>query len=100
MAMRKRRLRRCVIEGSAVDSLEDVYVCLDRKFKFPKQFGRTLDALYDCLSTDVEGPFEIVLQAPEKMRANLDPDYLNLLKVLIDVVEERDDASLVLRSGD
>jgi len=100
MAVRKRRLRRCVIDGGAVASLEDVYACLDRKFKFPKQFGRNLDALHDCLSTDVEGPFEIVLHAPEKVRANLDPDYLNLLKVLIDVVEERDDASLVLRSGD
>jgi ribonuclease inhibitor len=98
MVVRKRRLRRCVVDGAAVASLEDVYACLDRKFKFPKQFGRNLDALYDCLSTDVEGPFEIVLQAPKKLRTSLDPDYLNLLKVLIDVVEERDDASLLLRS--
>ncbi|MCK7468404.1 MAG: barstar family protein [Desulfosudis oleivorans] len=44
----------------SIRSLDDLYDQLASRLSLPAHFGRNLDALWDVLSTDIEGPFEIV----------------------------------------
>lgn len=52
-------IKRCALNGKTIRSLDDLYDQLSKRLSLPKHFGRNLDALWDVLSTDVEGPFEI-----------------------------------------
>ena len=52
--------KQCVLSGKTVRSMETFYDEIARELSLPGHFGRNLDALWDVLSTDVPGPFEIV----------------------------------------
>jgi ribonuclease inhibitor len=88
--------RRCVIEGSRVRALADVYAALAGPLGFPAHFGNNLDALYDVLARDVAGPVEIVWRDHRLSRAALGADYERVLAVLRDAAGARDDMTLVL----
>jgi hypothetical protein len=55
-----------------ITSLEQFYDEISRQLHLPAHFGRNLDALYDSLSGDVSGPFEIVWRDTE-LAANWGP---------------------------
>lgn len=86
------KIPRAVLSADAIKSIDDVYDVLAAALPLPDWFGRNLDALWDTLSTDVPGPYEIVLQESDALIAALGPHYLPLLTVLRDLAGERDDA--------
>jgi ribonuclease inhibitor len=88
--------RRCVIEGSRVRTLADVYAALAGPLGFPVHFGNNLDALYDVLATDIAGPVEIVWRDHRLSQAALGADYERVLAVLRDAAGARDDMTLAL----
>jgi len=75
-------------------SLDDLYDQLSQQLSLPEHFGRNLDALWDVLSADVEGPFEIVWKHADDSRKAMGPDFDRGLKVLKELEEERDDFKL------
>lgn len=78
-----------------ITSLEQFYDEITRQLHLPAHFGRNLDALYDSLSGDVSGPFEIVWRDTELSRSKLGADvYATLLEILQSVAEERGDVTL------
>lgn len=86
----------CVLDN--IHSLAQVYDCLEEAFSLPEYFGRNFDALYDCLSTDVEGPFEIRWVNYEQAACHLGEDAVEaLLNIFEDIQMEREDFRLVLR---
>lgn len=87
-------VRRCVLHD--IRTLAQFYDQVERQLALPAHFGRNLDALWDALSGDVEGPFEIVWRGAQQSRASLGADYDKLLAVFHDLAAERDDFTLKL----
>lgn len=91
---------RAVISAETVRSMEDVYDVVAAALPLPDWFGRNLDALWDTLSTDVPGPFEIEVQETAALATALGPHYRPLLTVLRDIDAERDDVHVVFTVPD
>jgi ribonuclease inhibitor len=87
-------IKRCTLNGSAIRSLDDLYDQLIEKLSFPDYFGRNLDALWDVLSHEVEGPFEIIWKHAAESKKAMGIDYERGLRVLRDLERERDDFTL------
>ena len=47
-----------IIDGSTIETREQLHDALAAQLALPEYYGRTLDALHDCL-TDVFEPFEL-----------------------------------------
>lgn len=90
------KVKRCLLSGNMLSSLDDVYNELARQLSLPSYFGRNLDALWDVLSTDIKGPFEIVWQQAAASRQAMGKEYGRIIKVLRRLEKERDDFSLIV----
>ena len=83
-----------------IRSLDQLYDELARQLGFPGHFGRNLDALWDTLTTDVEGPVEIVWEDPEHSQSSLGDEYARVVALLEEVAEERGDMTLEFLPGE
>ena len=80
-----------------VRNINDVYLQLSQQLQFPEHFGGNLDALYDLLSRDLPGPIRIVWPNALAAKAHFPMhDFDDLLGVLNDAIEERDDLEVVI----
>lgn len=86
-------VKRCVLRD--IRTLAQLYDELERQLTFPPHFGRNLDALWDVLTGEVEGPFEIVWE--DSAQANLGVDYAKLIALFNELAAERDDFTFTLR---
>jgi len=91
------RKKRCLLSGKTVRSLNVFYDEITRQLAFPEHFGRNLDALWDVLTTDIEGPFEVVWKDPDSSRLEMGRDFDRILAVLKDVEKARKDFRVRLR---
>jgi ribonuclease inhibitor len=87
-------IKSCTLNGNAIRSLDDFYDRISTLKDMPQHFGRNLDALRDVLSTDVEGPFEIIWKNAETSKKLMGKDFDRVLKLLRDLEEERPDFKL------
>ena len=58
---------------------------------FPPHAAANLDALWDVLRTDVEGPFEIVWRDHATAQAMMGKDFETIVSLLAQLAEERRD---------
>lgn len=86
--------RRCVLDGKSVRSLDRFYGEISGQLAFPVHFGRNLDALWDVLAADIEGPVELVWENPESSREAMGEDFDRVLAVLRKVSRKRKDFRL------
>ena len=87
-------IKRCTLNGKAMHSLDDFYNRISTIKDMPEHFGRNLDALWDVLSTNVEGPFEIIWKKADVSKKLMGKDFDRVVKLLRDLEEERDDFKL------
>lgn len=87
-------MRRAVLDATLAD-LDAAYDRLESGLGLPAQFGRNLDALWDSLTADVEGPIEIVCRDVEAMRARIGPGFDRMLATLSEAAAARRDLRLV-----
>ncbi len=90
-------IKRCALDGKAIRSLGDLYDHLSISLALPEHFGRNLDALWDVLSADVEGPFEIVWKQADASKKAMGRDFDRAVQLLRQLEEERDDFKLKLK---
>lgn len=90
-------MKRCHLVN--IDSSARFYDELARQLAFPSHFGRNLDALWDVLTGDVEGPLEIVWEDCDSAAAKLGVEYAKLAGLLKEVAAERDDITLEFLPG-
>lgn len=81
---------------SDIRSVARFYDELARQLDFPAHFGRNLDALWDVLVNDIEGPLEIVWQDTRLSQETMGDDYARLVALLEEAAEERGDVTLKL----
>jgi ribonuclease inhibitor len=90
-------IKKCTLNGRVIRSLDDLYEQLAGALSFPPHFGRNLDALWDVLSTDVQGPFEIVWKHADESKKLMGRDFDRVVKLLKALEEERDDFQLTTK---
>jgi ribonuclease inhibitor len=90
-------VKTCLLEGRRIGSLDDLYDEFERCLPLPDYFGRNLDALWDVLSRDIEGPLEIVWQDAKHSRQAMGDDYAIVVQLLEDLEKERDDVTVAYR---
>lgn len=86
----------CVLSPDNAATPDRLYDTLSKDLNLPDHFGRNLDALYDCLTGDVDRPFEITVRQPGRMRDLLGATWDEIAVLLLDVATERDDATVIL----
>ena len=59
------------IDFSEIGDMEDFYAQLKEKIELPEYFGDNLDALYDCISGDLDMPLHIEFVRPSRGRSRL-----------------------------
>ncbi len=89
-------VKRFQLNGSTIRSLDDLYDRMSSLIDLPEHFGRNLDALWDVLSTDVEGPFEIVWKNADNSKKFMGKDFDRTVKMLRELEKERDDFKLMI----
>lgn len=89
-------IKRCVLNGLKIHSLDDLYAQLEKRLSLPDHFGRNLDALWDVLSADVEGPFKIVWKHGDASKKFMGRDFNRAVKLLRDLEKERHDFQLTV----
>lgn len=93
-------VKRCLLNGRTLGSLDDLYDQLSQKLSLPDPFGRNLDALWDVLTTEVPGPFKIVWKRAGLSKKSMGRDFNRAVKLLRDLEKERDDFQLQLELED
>lgn len=89
--------KQVVIAGDNTASAEDFYDSLERQLELPGYFGRNLDALWDMLTGDVEGPLEIIWQEADLSRQIMGDEFHDITALLLEVAEEREDITVTLQ---
>ncbi len=80
-----------------VHSMAELYQTLAAQLHFPAHFSANLDALYDCLTGDVKGPFTLSIENGTALRHALgEPDYTAFRQTLEDAAAARPDFTLHL----
>jgi ribonuclease inhibitor len=93
--------KRCTLKGRNVRTMDGFYREIARQLSFPAHFGRNLDALWDVLIADIEGPVEVVWEDPEASRTSIGRDFERVLDVLRKVERKRNDFRLhLIRRGE
>ncbi len=92
----QRPIKRYILDGKTIHSLDDFYDQLIQQLALPKQFGRNLDALWDVLSIDIEGPYEIAWHSSQTSRAVMGQNFERIMKVFHELESERNDFTLIL----
>ncbi|MEW5943939.1 MAG: barstar family protein [Pseudomonadota bacterium] len=82
-------MKRCRLAD--IRTVERFYDELARQLDFPPHFGRNLDALWDVLTTDIEGPVEVVWEGASQSHAAMGEDFVKLAALLEEVTAERGD---------
>ena len=88
------QVKKVTLEGKKINSLNDLYDQISAQLTLPEHFGRNLDALWDVLSADVEGPLEITWKDAADSKKLMGKDFDRAEKLLKDLKKERDDFRL------
>lgn len=90
-------VRTYLLDGNVIQSLPAFYNEIAQKLPLPSYFGRNLDALADVLSTDIEGPFEIIWEHAGMSEKAMKSEYRKIVAMLKHVAAERADFTIVFR---
>jgi ribonuclease inhibitor len=93
----KRPMKKLKLLGKSITSLDEFYGEIAKKLRFPDSFGRNLDALWDVLTTDVQGPLELVWEDSEASKKSMGKDFERVAALLKEVEKERDDFKVTFR---
>jgi ribonuclease inhibitor len=85
------------LSGKAVQTLEQFYDEMALLFRLPAHFGRNLDALWDVLTAEVQGPVELIWEESAVSKKTLGKDYARLIALFRDVEKERGDFTVRFR---
>lgn len=77
-------MKKIILDGSSFIDKEAAHVILQEKMELPDYYGKNLDALWDCLSSDFTKRM-IIIQNPHRIKENLGRYGEALLRVFVEV---------------
>lgn len=86
-----------MLDGADIPSVPALYAALKRELDLPGHTAANLDALWDALTRDLEGPVTLEIGGAPALRARLGEAGGRVLDLLVEVAAERDDFALALR---
>lgn len=84
-------MKKIIIEGAKINKTEDLYDKLALDLEFPPHFGRNLDALWDTLTVEIEGPVEILWKDAAVSKKTMGKNFKKVYALFKDIAKERDD---------
>jgi len=87
-------VKRCTLDGRSIQTIENFYDQIEEKLSISDSFGRNLDALWDVLTTDIKGPFEIIWKDAKISKKAMKRDFERVLQLLKDLEDDRTDFKL------
>ncbi len=75
-------MKRCVLDGSRLASMDAVYHALGEAFSFPQYFGNNPDALWDALGDYSGEPVAIIWRDAARSADLLGPGFAQIVTVL------------------
>jgi ribonuclease inhibitor len=84
-------MREIIFDTSHVENMDQLHAELARCLDFPAHYGRNLDALYDCLSGEMELPVKLIWRHYDATQAKLGADVEKFLAVLDEFSGEEPD---------
>jgi ribonuclease inhibitor len=84
-------MKKVVFDSSHVETIAQLHDELARMLDFPDYYGANLDALYDCLSGEMELPLTLVWKNFQVTKSKLGKEAVKLLKVMKDFAREDPD---------
>jgi ribonuclease inhibitor len=96
-------MKKIFLEGSLINSQEDLHGQIAAALEFPSYYGKNLDALWDCLSDytiSLQGQsVDIIIKNSDHVKKMIGADYLE--KVIACFSEARDewDAKISIKLG-
>ncbi len=78
------------LDGTAILTEDDLHDALDRALDFGPYYGRNLDALWDSLNYNVEGPIRIIWHDHAVSRHSLGEGLFGRILMVFDFVAASD----------
>jgi RNAse (barnase) inhibitor barstar len=75
-------MKQCVLDGSHLTDVTDVYDALAAAFRFPEYFGSNPDALWDALGDYSGEPVAIIWRDAARSAELLGPRFTRIVAVL------------------
>lgn len=86
-----------LIDGKEIKNREQFHTHVAKNLKFPAYYGKTLDSLYDILSTDFSGGTIIKFKHLNILKAKLGSEYVEaLVQTIMDAAEDNNRIILLL----
>ncbi|BFH14236.1 barstar family protein [Paenibacillus melissococcoides] len=90
-------MRNIVVEGSSIESKEQMHAFLQEALELPEHYGRNLDALWDCLAGYVELPLTVTWLDYEASEQRLGEYGRKLFELFEEAAEEIEGFSFVVK---
>ncbi|MEN6320263.1 MAG: barstar family protein [Syntrophaceae bacterium] len=87
-------MKKVVFDSSHVETITQLHTELARMLDFPDYYGANLDALYDCLSGEIELPLTLIWKNYHMTKTKLGKDADKVLKVMKDFAREDPDFTI------
>ena len=82
-------MKEICLDGAEMPDKAAAHAYLKLKLDLPDYYGNNLDALWDCLSTDLS-PKRIVITRPEMIADNLGSYGESLIELFLEAARDRD----------
>ncbi|HEY5576179.1 MAG TPA: barstar family protein [Clostridiaceae bacterium] len=77
------------LNGSKMTDKAATHIYLKRKLGFPDYYGENLDALWDCLTTDLSGK-KIIIHKPEAIIDNLGSYGESMIQIFREAADDNE----------
>jgi RNAse (barnase) inhibitor barstar len=86
-----------LINGKEVKSHDHLHSLFAKQLNFPSNSGKSVDALYEALSSDLTGQTIIKIKSMSILKIKLGPDYMEgVIKAISDASEDNPKIVLLL----
>ncbi len=90
-------MKEYIFDTSNVKNMDQLHAELAVLLGFPEHYGRNLDALYDCLSGEIELPVKIIWKTYTSTHSKLGENAALFLDVMEDFAQEEPDFQIVIK---
>ena len=86
-----------VINGKLIKDRDSLHAIFAKQLNFPSNYGKTLDSLYENLSSDYSGESIIKIRPINLLKAKLGSDYINsMIQIIMNAAENNSHIILVI----
>lgn len=90
-------MKKVIIDSTHINTLEELHTLIAEKLNFPDYYGKNNDALYDCLTGDIELPLTVIWNNYYVTKEKLPDEIEDVYLVFQQVAKEESDFQVVVQ---